>query len=219
MADSDLLLEVARFVERVSAIARTGLAFKPDGYDSERYEELLHEAARLSATIARGEADEAESIRKRWRAEVIDGYDGYVTPGVGCGAIAINGRGEVLMMRRPTGKWWYPGGFCDVGVSPAENAAKEAREETGIIVRPVRLMALVDSRKAGSPRRQIYTMLFYCVVEGGELRPSPHEALDARFFPLDELPSPLHRDDLRWAALAREFHFEGRVEPYFDPAD
>lgn len=41
MAEPELLLELARFVERISAIARTGLAFKPDGYDSERYEELL----------------------------------------------------------------------------------------------------------------------------------------------------------------------------------
>lgn len=214
--DSELLAELARFVERVAAIARTGLAFKPDGYDCERYEELLHETAHLSARIARGTVADAEAIRKRWRAEVIDGYDGYVTPGVGCGAIAFNDRGELLMMQRPTGKWWYPGGFCDVGLSPAENVAKEAREETGLIVRPQRLMAIIDSRKFNSPRRQIYSMLFYCSVEGGELRPSPLEALDARFFALDNLPRELHREDLRWVALAREFHFEGRVEPFFD---
>jgi len=47
MRDSDLLAELARFVERITAIARTGLAFKPDGFDSERYEELLKEAARM----------------------------------------------------------------------------------------------------------------------------------------------------------------------------
>jgi hypothetical protein len=36
MSDSDLLHELARFLERIVAIARTGLAFKPDGYDAER---------------------------------------------------------------------------------------------------------------------------------------------------------------------------------------
>ena len=46
MPDSDLLAELARFIERITAIARTGLAFKPDGYDSERYEELLREIGR-----------------------------------------------------------------------------------------------------------------------------------------------------------------------------
>jgi ADP-ribose pyrophosphatase YjhB (NUDIX family) len=217
MAESDLLVEIARFIERVAATARTGLAFKPDGYDSERYEELLHEAARLSAAVAGANPHEAEALRRRWREMVIAGYDGYVTPGAGCGAIAFNDRGEVLMLHRSSGRWWYPGGFCDVGLSPAENAAKEAREETGLIVRPLRLMAMIDSFKAGSTHRHIYTALFYCKVEGGELRPSPLEALDAGFFPLDALPQPLHREDLRWAGLAREFHFEGRVEPYFDP--
>jgi ADP-ribose pyrophosphatase YjhB (NUDIX family) len=217
MAESELMVEIARFVERVAATARTGLAFKPDGYDSERYEELLYEAARLSAAVAGAGASDAAALRRRWREEVIAGYDGYVTPGAGCGAIAFNDRDEVLMLQRTSGKWWYPGGFCDVGLSPAENATKEAREETGLIVRPLRLMALVDSFKAGSPLRHIYTALFYCRVEGGELRPSPLEALDARFFPLDALPRPLHRDNLHWAELAREFHFAGRVEPYFDP--
>jgi ADP-ribose pyrophosphatase YjhB (NUDIX family) len=217
MTDSELLVEIARFVERVAATARTGLAFKPDGYDSERYQELLHEASRLSAAVAGADPQGADALRRRWREQVIAGYDGYVTPGAGCGAIVFNDRGEVLMLQRISGKWWYPGGFCDVGLSPAENAAKEACEETGLIVRPVRLMAVIDSFKAGSPLRHIYTMLFYCTAEGGKLRPSPLEALDARFFPLDSLPRPLHREDLRWAELAREFHFDGRVEPYFDP--
>jgi ADP-ribose pyrophosphatase YjhB (NUDIX family) len=216
MAADDLIVEIARFVERVAATARTGLAFSRAGYDGERYEELLHEAARLSAAVAGADAGDADAMRRRWREQVIAGYDGYVTPGVGCGAIAFNDRDEVLMLQRPSGKWWYPGGFCDVGLSPAENAAKEAREETGIAVRPLRLMAVVDSFKAGSPLRHIYTMLFYCKVEGGELRPSPLEALDAGFFAIDALPRPLHREDSRWIDLAREFHFSGRVEPFFD---
>jgi ADP-ribose pyrophosphatase YjhB (NUDIX family) len=213
----DLLVELARFVERASAIARTGLAFKPDGYDSERYEELLHEAAHMHARLAAADPADVERVHREWRTSVIRGYDGYVTPAVGCGVAAFNDRGEVLMIQRPSGRWWYPGGFCDVGLSPAENAAKEAREETGLIVRPLRLMAISDSRKFGSAARHIYAMLFYCAIEGGELRPSPLEALDARFFALDALPRPLHRDDLRWVELARQFHFDGRVEPYIDP--
>ncbi|HXW84590.1 MAG TPA: NUDIX hydrolase N-terminal domain-containing protein [Candidatus Binataceae bacterium] len=216
MPETDLLLELARFVERVSAIARTGLAFKPDGYDAERYHELLNAAATMHAAAATAGAAEAARIAGQWRDQVVNGYDGYVTPAVGCGAIAFNDRDEVLMLQRPSGRWWYPGGFCDVGLSPAENTAKEVREETGLIARPCRLMAVIDSRKYGAPARQIYAILFYCKVEGGELRPSPLEALDAGFFALERLPRPLHRDDLRWAELAREFHFEGRREPYFD---
>jgi ADP-ribose pyrophosphatase YjhB (NUDIX family) len=217
MPDSDLLAELARFIERITAIARTGLAFKPDGFDSERYEELLKEAARMHAVVAGASDDDAEALRRRWREQVIAGYEGYVTAAVGCGVIAFNDRDEVLLIKRPTGKWWYPTGFCDVGISPAENVAKEAREETGLIVRPDRLMALIDSHKNGSPGRHIYSLLFYAQIVGGELKPAPLEVLDIGFFPLDHLPEPLHWPNQKWIDIAREFHFKGRTKPYFDP--
>src|SRR5437899_147223 len=107
----DLLVELKRFVERIAAIARTGLAFKPDGYDAERYEELLTEASRLSAVLDGTSQEEAEAIRRRWREAVGDAYDGYVTTAVGVGAITFNDRGELLMMKRPSLRWWYPTGF------------------------------------------------------------------------------------------------------------
>jgi len=53
MAQDDPILELARFIERVAAIGRTGLAFKPHGYDAERYEDLLRETARIRAVLER----------------------------------------------------------------------------------------------------------------------------------------------------------------------
>ncbi len=102
-------------------------------------------------------------------------------------------------------------------MSLAENVTKEAEEETGLIVRPLCLMAVIDSRKAGSVHRHIYSHLFYCRIEGGELKPHPLEALEVGFFSLEQLPEPLHGVDRKWIGLAREFHFEGRREAYFDP--
>jgi ADP-ribose pyrophosphatase YjhB (NUDIX family) len=90
------------------------------------------------------------------------------------------------------------------------------REETGLLVTPVRLMGVTDSLKLGSPARHLYSMLFYCRLDGGEIRPHPLEALEVGFFPLDRIPEPLHATSRQWIELAREFHFEGRVEAYFD---
>jgi ADP-ribose pyrophosphatase YjhB (NUDIX family) len=216
IVETDLLVELARFVERISAIARTGLAFKPDGYDSERYEELLKEAAHLHAALAQTDMEAAEAMQRRWRESVISGYDGYVTTAVGVGAIVFNDHDELLMMQRPSGRWWYPTGFCDVGLSPAENVAKEVREELGLIVRPERLIGVVDSLKVPAPSRHIYSLLFECSIEGGELTPNPLEALAAGFYPLDALPEPLHGLDRKWIKLAREFHFDRRSEAFFD---
>lgn len=214
---SELMLELGRFVERMSAIARTGLAFKPDGYDAERYEELLKETSRLAATLSAADDVGAEEIRRRWRESVVSGYDGYVTVAVGVGALVFNRRHDVLMMKRTNGRWWYPTGFCEVGVSPAENVIKEVREELGLTVRPLRLMAVIDSLKAGSAARHIYSMLFECEVEEGEIIPNPLEALDAAFYPIERLPEPLHGVDRKWIAIAREFRLQGRIDPYFDP--
>jgi len=212
----DLLLELARFIERIAALARTGLAFQPHGYDAERYEDFLREAARMRTLIETGGEDGA-ALFNRWRAEVGSGYDGYVTVGVGCGAMVFNERDELLLIQRPTGRWWYPTGFCDVGESPAENVAREVLEETGFAVTTVRLIGVLDSLKIGSPTRHLYSMLFYCRLDGGSLRLHPLETLDGGFFPLGRLPEPLHGLDRRWITLAREFHFEGRIEAFFDP--
>ena len=217
MADHDLLLELARFVERVSALARTGLAFKPDGFDAERYHDLLHEAARIRGMLDQDLAVDPATLLERWRADPGRGYDGYVTTAVGCGAIAFNDNGELLMIQRPSGTWWYPTGFCDVGESPAENVAREVREETGFIVTPTRLIGVMDSFKVGSPMRHIYSMLFLCRIDGGAMHLHPLEALDAGFFALDRLPAPLHGRDRKWIELAREFQSGGRIDAYFDP--
>ncbi len=217
MNQANVLLELARFVQRISAIARTGLAFSPQRFDVERYEELLREAARLGILLSAEAPDVAEALFRQWRESVRDGYDGYVTTAVGCGAIVFNSKDEILMIKRPNGRWFYPTGFCDVGVSPAENVAREVREETGLTVTPIRLIGVTDSLKLGSPARHLYSLLFYCRLEGGEIQPHPLEALEVGFFPLDRIPEPLHSVNRRWITLAREFHFEGRIEAYFDP--
>jgi ADP-ribose pyrophosphatase YjhB (NUDIX family) len=217
MADAGLLFELARFIERVSAIARTGLAFSTGGFDVERYEDLLREAARMRTALEAAEPAAGETLYRRWREQVGAGYDGYVTAAVGCGAIVFNELDELLMILRPNGRWWYPTGFCDVGVSPAENVAREVLEETGFVVEPQRLIAVMDSKKLGSPMRHIYSMLFYCKLIGGSRKPHPLETLDLGFFPLDRLPEPMHGTSRSWIELAREFHFTDRREPYFDP--
>ena len=217
MGQSNLVTELAGFIQRITAIAQTGLAFSPQGYDAERYEELLREAARLSAILSEEAPAVAEELFRKWRESVGKGYDGYVTTAVGCGAIVFNSNDELLMIKRANGRWFYPGGFCDVGSSPAENVVREVREETGLMVTPVRLIGVTDSLKLGSPARHLYGMLFYCRLNGGEIRPHPLETLDVGFFRLDEIPEPLHSPNRRWITLAREFHFEGRIESYFDP--
>jgi 8-oxo-dGTP pyrophosphatase MutT (NUDIX family) len=54
---------------------------------------------------------------------------------VGCGALVINSRGELLAVRERfgTGAWNPPGGHLDIGEDMLTCAVREAREETGVI--------------------------------------------------------------------------------------
>ncbi len=185
--------QLARWSETLAAIARTGLAFTQNLYERERYEEVLHVAADIKATL-----DEAsESRRERahfvqeWLDNIGEGIPGYVTPKVAVGAIVGNDAGELLLVKRPTsGVWLYPTGWADVGYSAAEVVVKEVREETGIEAQPVQLLGVVDGLRMGFTKFGMYLLLFHCRATGGVLTPHPLETDGCGWFARDHLPTP-----------------------------
>ena len=150
---TDITPQLAIWIQQLRAIAQTGLAFDPRIYDRERYEALLNLAATMAATLndsASLDPELADAYAQRWRADVVPGVPGYVTPKVGIGAIVFNGRTELLMVHRSEGNWFVPTGWADIGYAPAEVAAKEVREETGLLVTPQRASAFTMPRVGGA---------------------------------------------------------------------
>ena len=183
-----------RWSESLSAIARTGLGFTESLYERERFEEVLRVAADIRAALDEGfgDVEDAEGLVQEWLGQVVEGIPGYVTPKVAVGAAVGNDKGELLLIRRAdSGVWLYPTGWCDVGYSAAEVAAKEVLEETGIEAEPVRLIAVLDGLRLGFTRIPLYSLLFYCRATGGSLRAHPLECSDVGWFPPDKLPTPL----------------------------
>lgn len=209
------------WIQRLRAIAQTGMAFKPPVWDAERYDEILGLAAEMAATQADLTRDAAlsDALHERWRGEVGSGVAGYVTPKVGVGAIVFNDRDELLLIERPSHKWLFPTGWADIGYSPAEVAVKEVREETGLRVTPLRLIAVYDIRRLLEVEldQQLYSLIFYCRLDGGELTIRAHEALNAGFFARDALPGPLAREEQNWVEHAWAAHRGELISPYFDP--
>jgi len=217
MAD-DLITEVGRAAERLRGTAQVGLAYAQDPYDRERYAEILAVAARLSNLLSAGTGmPEAETLA-RWREEVVPGDPVCPTPRVGVGAVIFDRQDRILLIRRAdTGRWFVPVGWADIGYTPAEVAAKEALEETGLVVRPVKLIGVYDSIRHHSPRRlHFYRLLFYCRLVGGELKPDPREVLEIGFFAQSEVPANTHGDPV-WVAHAFACHRGELAEAYFDP--
>jgi len=192
--------DLLRWSAALSGIARTGLGFTQSLYERERFEEVLKVAADIR--VAAGEEAEAEAVFDDWLAAVGEGVAGYVTPKVAVGAVVGNDRGEVLLVQRAdSGVWLYPTGWADVGYSPSEVAVKEVEEETGILVEPVRILAVLDGLRLGFTRTPLYSIVFHCRAVGGSLAAHPLECADVGWFAEDALPEPLAGIE-RWGVAA-----------------
>ncbi len=217
---TDLTPQLALWIQQLRAIAQTGLAFDSHTYDRERYESLLTLAASMAATMNASASFDpalADAFAARWRADVLPGVPGYVTPKVGVGAIVFNARDELLMIQRADGSWLFPTGWAEIGMSPAQVAAKEVREETGLLVTPQRVIGIYDSTQWRKELRpHLYSIVFYCQLDGGELRRHPVETLDIGFFARNALPEPLFVKRADWFDHAWAAHRGENMGTYFD---
>jgi 8-oxo-dGTP diphosphatase len=115
----------------------------------------------------------------------------YVNPAVGVAVIVRQGN-AILWGRRAGGRyqgaWCLPCGYVEWGEEVRAAAAREFREETGLIVE-VGEVAAVHSN-FHDPERLTVGVWFAGKVIGGRLAPGD-DLDDARFFPLNAPPSPL----------------------------
>ncbi len=103
--------------------------------------------------------------------------------------IVINEYGHVLMIQRDdTRTLAPPGGGIEAGELPTDNAAREIREETGLMALPVRLTGLYFWQWTADMPMLNFT--FRCIQRGGQLQTSP-ESLQVGFFSVDPLPRSL----------------------------
>ena len=136
----------------------------------------------------------------------------YENPAPAAAALVLKGS-EILLTRRAIrpfrGSWTLPAGYEESDEAPADTAVRETFEETGLKVRP---FGLYDVFHTGDdPRKRAILIVYLCEVVGGELSPGD-DALDARFFPLDELPDEIgfHNNRAVLERLANELR-EGRL--------
>lgn len=72
------------------------------------------------------------------------------TPSIGVGGVVFNSIGEVLLIQRnqapAKGMWSVPGGKIDPGESLVETCRREIEEETGLLVYPKSIIAVVERK-------------------------------------------------------------------------
>ncbi len=175
-------IEVLEAVQRIRAIAQTGLTYTEDPYDRERYAELHQLALDLLAGQLQVSLDRVAGVYHLEK--------GYPTPKIDVRAGVFRG-GEVLLVRESSdGCWSLPGGWGDEHDSPKACIEREVFEESGYRVAAVKLVAVKDRHlHPYTPRRleRIYKLFFLCELAGGEARGSI-ETTEVAFFALDDLP-------------------------------
>lgn len=197
------------WAQRLQAIAQTGLSYEPPIFDRERYDKIQEIAAEMLAAHS-GEP-------QRLFADLYSAQAGHATPKVDVRGVVF--RGDALLLVRENldgGRWTIPGGWADIGDTPAESAVREVYEETGYRTRAVKVLAVLDrSRHAHPPHVfHIYKIFFLCELLNGGQREAGYAAQtsaafvetgEAAFFTEDAIPAELSLGRVTPAQIARFF--------------
>jgi ADP-ribose pyrophosphatase YjhB (NUDIX family) len=196
--------EWLRWVKRLQAIAQDGLTYATDDYDVGRYKQLREIAAEILAAHSTRELADASRL--------LELQTGPATPKVDVRAAVFDGT-KILLIKEPEdGHWSLPGGWADVGETPAETAVREVREESGYRVRAVRLICAYDRDRQGHPPipYHVYKLVFLCEILG-EARSRAIDADGVGFFGQHELPE-LSLSRVTPAQIKRFFEHHRRPE-------
>jgi len=104
-------------------------------------------------------------------------------------AVLVEQDGRVLLVRRVNepfrGMWTLPAGFVNGGEDPAEAAARECLEETGLNVRVTHVMQIIPGRE--HERGADFVIVYRAEVTSGDLAPAD-DADAVEWFSRDTLP-------------------------------
>jgi len=170
-------LEWAR---EIQAIAQIGLTYTTNEFDIQRYKRLTEIAAEIVASQA--------DLPLAPMLQSFQFQTGYATPKVDVRAAVIRDGKILLVQEKVDGRWSMPGGWADVGELPSAMVPREAREESGFIVRVDKLVGIFDANHIEPlGLYHAYKLIFMCTIVEGEPRPS-NETLAVDFFDLYHLP-------------------------------
>jgi mutator protein MutT len=125
--------------------------------------------------------------RSRFQCEGC-GFIHYMNPRI-IAAVIVEHGGRVLLQQRAMepglGGWTFPGGFLEIGETPAEGAIRETKEEVGLDVELGALLGVYARPQVG---------IVMVVYEGTSVTDAAyvadHESSAVRWYGVDEIPWP-----------------------------
>jgi len=105
-------------------------------------------------------------------------------------AVLVERDGQILLVQRANdpfrGLWTLPAGFVNAGEDPAEAAARECKEETGLDVKINEIIEIISGRE--HPRGSDFVIFYRGWVSEGEAS-AGDDASEAGWFDLESLPA------------------------------
>lgn len=177
----------------LQSLGQAGEAYANNAFDEERYTRIREIAAEMAAW---GSELPLSKVKRLFTIE-----RGYQTPKLST-RMALVKEERILLVQEVDGFWTLPGGWADVGLTLKENTVKETLEESGLVVRPLRLIALLDRSRNNEGLSPYSIQIAFVLGEliSGSFIPNA-ETLDSGFFSLDALP-PLAEQKTTRAQIA-----------------
>ena len=108
------------------------------------------------------------------------------------GALVLNDSGAILWGYSEDFKCWgLPGGYLELGESVVTGVQREVLEETGLVVKPIRLIGInsFDSCYPNGDKVWGLSVTLECGVVNGILKPDAAEVRELRFWDRGTIPS------------------------------
>lgn len=170
-----------KWAQELQFLSQCSLAYSKDKFDRERSERIREIACEM---LSYKYDIPIEKVKLDFAGEL-----GYQTPKVETRAAVIKDNKILLVKEQFDGKWALPGGYQDVNMSIKENAIKEASEEAGAVVNPVKIIAVLDYNRhhhVNFPLGMVKVFVLCEYVSHSFVENT--ETLGAEFYSLDELP-------------------------------
>ena len=170
-----------KWAQELQFLAQCSLAYSKDKFDRERSERIREIACEM---LSYKYDLPIEKIKMDFASEI-----GYQTPKVETRAAIIKDNKILLVKEQLDGKWALPGGYQDVNVSIRENVIKEASEEAGAVVQPLKVVAVLDYNRHHHVNFPLGMVKIFVLCEYINHSFNENtETLGAEFYSLDDLP-------------------------------
>lgn len=145
------------WAKELQFIAQAGLTYSKDAFDIERFERIREISAEI---LSLQSGLSLEKIKSLFCNE-----EGFQTPKLDSRA-AIFKDNKILLVKEKNGTWSLPGGWVDVNQTIKTNTVKEVKEEAGLDVEAIRIIAVQDRNLHNlPPYASIMSVKFFSSVK------------------------------------------------------